>query len=644
MSFEIFFVIKLDNETKALTTSYNRIETFDGVEYSFKEGIVSSDIPANRVNPFTSGGRAGGAVSVSFFDEGLMPGNLLDTYSRVQGSEITCWALLEDGTKKGLFSGEVKSVGYNMEKRTIEVSAGVPQRNTLVPFPPATTLEAGRFVDRATYHFTITGSEAGAVEDRLAGTVVWLRDRIYFTTQFGSPINPMFEADSGVINGTVQTEFIPTDITALMDNSTSSIIQDPEGKTYLWWESSAKEVSIPIIYGEARNMSLAPMAHYRVKNRVHFNNDVFYTYYKIYIYPIACHRIIGDLRASFNSATSSKYTRKPDFWVALRWGDDHHISESWSTGGLGNYSLGYFIQDGLNLETAYTTIAVKYENELFEEIDQISNRPFIDFQPQEVYAATVRGRIRSNGEAFNRLGNVIEDMWLTFGGGVEDAIDWELVSQYKNRLNQYTVDLVLNERRKDQTLERILTSRVSQSFPITFTSTRGKLAWICTALPLPVPGYSRHLEFGKELSQLKSLKETSREKIINDIVLSYGMDGKRTGQALSTSLNRHNSEICRASYDRWGVSQRKQVNCPDTQDSATASLIAQEVANLSAGIRIEVSYRCFDITIVDLPLMSVISITDETAGFNNQLFWFLGYIYSADMNSVQIELLSVDML
>ena len=646
MSFEFFFVLELDNETKALTTSFNQVEVFDGVEYTFREGVISSKIPPNRVNPFSSGGRAAGTVEVQFFDEGLMPGHLLQTYAKIQGCPVKCWVKMEDGTKRELFSGEVQKVSYNLEKRSITVTAGAPQRNVLIPFPPASTLEEGRFVNRAVYHFNLTGDNVNptaADKTRLPGTSVWLRDRIYFTTQFGSPVAPLFQPD-GVLNGSVQAEFLQTDITALMENSTSTIVQDPEQKTYLWWENSARDEAIPIIYGEARNMSLAPLAHYRVKARVHFNNDVFFQYYKIYIYPIACHRILGDPRPSFNSNTSSKFTKFPDFWVALRWGDDQHMEETWSEGGIGYYSLGYFVQDGLNHEVAYTTLAVKYTNSTFEEIDTLNNRSFENFDPSRVYASNVRGRLRSTGESFNRLGNVIEDMWLTFGGGVGESIDWDVVSRYKDRLNQYTVDLVLNERQKQQTLDRILSSRVSQSFPITFTSPRGKLAWICTSLPLNVPSPVRHLELNVELSQLKSLKETDRSKVINDISLSYGVDGKRTGQAITTSLNRHNSEICRASYDRWGPSQRKQINCPDTQSSVTANLIASEVANLSAGVRLSVMYRCYDITVTDIPIMSVITVTDEMAGFDEEEFWFLGYLYSADMSSIQIELLSVNML
>ena len=646
MSFEFFFVLELDNETKALTTSHNQIETFDGVEYTFREGIVKSQVPPNRVNPFSSGGRAAGKVVVQFFDEGLMPGHLLQTYAKIQGCPAMCWVKTSDGSKRSLFKGEVQKVSYDLQKRTVSVTAGTPQRNVLIPFPPASTLEDNRFVERATFHFTLHGDSVnpqGSNRDRLPGTAVWLRDRIYFTTQFGSPVDPLFQPD-GNQNGSIQTEFIPTDITALMENSTSTITEDPEKKTFLWWENSARDTAVPIIYGEARNMSLAPLAHYRVKNRVYFNNDAFFEYYKIYIFPIACHRIIGDVRPSFNSGTSSKFTKYPDFWVALRWGDDNHIDETWSAGGIGHYSLGYFIQDGLNHEIAYSTIAVRYTNSTFEEIDSLNNRAFESFDPSQVYASIVRGRVRSTGEAFNRLGNVIEDMWLSFGGGVGDAVDWELVSRYRSRLNQYTVDLVLNERKREQTLDRILSSRVSQSFPVTFTSPRGRLAWICTSLPLSAPDPARHLELGIELSELKSLKETDRSKVINNIVLSYGMDGKRTGQALTSTLNHKNSEICRASYDRWGPSQRKQINCPDTQSSVTANLVAQEVANLSAGVRLSVMYKCYDITVTDIPIMSIVTVTDDMAGFKDEAFWFLGYLYSADMTSIQIELLSVDML
>ena len=643
MSFEFFFVVKTDNRVIALTTASNRVESFDGQEYSFLNEVSSYSIPPNRINPFSSGGVGAATVKLSFFDDSVTPGNLLDTYAKIQGSELKAWAMFDDGTKDYLFSGEVKSVSYQLEQKTIEIEAGQAPRNIMIPFPPAKTLDEGRFVERASYHFAIDYTNTGTRGGRVKGYAVWLRDKFYFTTAFGSPIDPLYQAD-GTGNPSYQATFIETDINALMDNGNTVITNDPDGKTFLWWDSAAKDSSLPVIYGSAINMSLAPLAHYRVRVRVHFNNDELFEYYKIYIYPIACHKILGDPRSTFRPSTSSPYTKKPDFMIGLRWGDDFHMPEDYSEGKPGNASLGYLMNDGLNFEVPYTSLAVPYTDETFEQVNDTVFRQYRNFTPRDVYASVIKGRLRHSSQALNRLGDVIEDMWLTFGGGVQDSIDWNVVSANKNRLNDYTAALVFNSSRKNQTLERVLNSRVSQSFPVTFTAPKGKLAWICTSLPLIPPISSRHLKLGVDLVGLRSLSETKRSSVINNINVSYGLDGKKAGQSQSSRITKTNSEICRASHYRWGPSQRKQINCPDTQDPVTANQIAQEVANLSAGVRIEVSYHSFDYTLKNIDILSVVEVTDPIAGFENTKFWFLGYLLGQDGASIFMDLLSVDML
>lgn len=640
MSYEIFIVIDLDSGTRCMTTAASQTRTLDGESYAFLSGLSDVKLPSYVVDPRGSAGSKG-QISARFFEDNLDPGSVITKYSRIQGCQMRAWVVTSQGRVYPVFNGEVSAANHKVEGRYIDITGGPTQSNVEVPFPPATTLEDGRYVARKQENTQIL--ELG---NRYDVSFTWLQDQVYFYTAYGSPVDSFDgdPTDAAAPVGTIGTSWYQTDIPALSGDNRAFNLYDPEQKTFLWWDNSSRDEAVPVVYGTARNMSVSPLAHYRVRvGEKLASGSVSYSYYKIYIYPIACHRVIGDPRVNY--WTSSGAYKVPDFLVGVRWADDQHQAQNYGqpTTAIANTMLGYIGTDARSLPVAYTTVAVPYDIN-FEEVQEATNPEFRNFDPAGVYLSFVQGKPKSTAEPFSGLGDTLLDIWSTYGGGSGADIDWALVSHSTDRLNGYAADLVFNRRAKNQTIDRVLNSRVSSSFPVVFNKPRGRMSWVCNSLPLQVPQSIRTFEYGVELVSRSAVTETSRGKVRNDVVMSYGIDGKRSGSAFTSTRNRGNSEICAASFSRWGLTPTQSLSAPDTQSGPTADLILDQYVLLNAGVRVGIQYETTDVSVVNIPPLSVVEITDTDAGFNGDRFWFLGYDWMKNQMTVQIRLLSVGML
>jgi hypothetical protein len=620
MSFNAYIVIDLDDGRRCWTTGDPETREFDGETFVFIPGVQDVTLPPNVMELHQKGDAKGGA-SVTFFDDRLTPGTLLAQYTRIQGRPMRVWVVDSAGYTTKVFDGETDSVDHNLAGRSIKINGGPVQSNVDIPFPPNTTLEDGRLVARVQAHVMVTESKDAYFD--------WLRDLVYFTTPWGSP-------DDAVDSAALKVLFYPTEIPKLSGTWNGGSLTDPEGKTYLWWEGSAADEAVPVIYGNARNLSLAPFAHYRAKVDVFTGGAWVSTYYKIYIYPIACHHIIGDDRLA---PAGGVLKEAPDFMLALRWGDDLMSDTEYGAPAntVSGAMPGYLMSDRLNGALAYVTLPVPYQTDQFEEV--IVSHRWEVFDPGNVYAILCRGKADTGKGIVSGLGNVLRDAWMTFGSATAEAVDWEIVEAQSCRLNAYQADFVFNSRQRRQTLRRILNSRISETFPVTFGNPRGRFAWTCTALPIghdPI----RHIEYGRELLERTAIKETAKSRIRNSVSVSYAMDGKRSGAAFTATVDSSSSDTCRASVDRWGPSKVTKLQAVDTQSAVTANKIATEFVTLNAGIRIDLTYTSADLTLTRIPLLSVIALTDDEAGFSDEPFYYLGHEWSSDMMTISIRLLS----
>lgn len=833
--FEPYIILGLDAGQRCYKRGDPEVREFDGVTYSFVGGIEDVQIPGSQISVGKSATLGSGKASFKVFNDGITPGSLLTTYARVQGSPIIVY--LVSGSRETLiFEGEVVSVTHDVSAGVVTITGGPVSESVTVPFPSATTLEEGRLITRQTKHvefesvydttFSLTSPvslpfyEPKKVEVSAKSTsqstafFVWLKDNMEFKTLFGTPSNPQYAYASPGDN----VEFALTEIQQLDGSDEYGNITDPG--TFLWWESSAKDEPIPIIYGRNPNVSLKPFAHYRIKyqpgsdctavgntvsvrqngnhecgevdiivtNNDHFGSppqnplitvtveklqntrqsiqvtnhyglsygspDIQLTigefltlannryqqvngygqsdpiqvkgpnsavaewcntpfsstptsgealfeyslrqglqsgaalssedldlsrdsatslqYFKIYIYPVACQRIIGDDRLvgsdpktiapigeSQTNPEAAGFTYKPDFFLALRWGDNQKGADSLSAGtrAYRGAQLGYIDNDGKDGTIAYVTLPIPYQAPTYDEDGNVEIEEWSEikddvgqftaykgFTPQDVYALLVKGKQKQGAEPIASLGDVIHDAWSTFGSASANAVDWQLSSRATERLNAFNCDMVINKVERTQTLSRILNSRLSGQFPVAFGYPRGRLAWQCTAIPILPPSTSRHVEFGVELTERVSISESNKSEIQNVVNVQFGIDGTRNGTRFSASLNPETSNAAKASKARWGRSKMESIQVQDTQDPSTAAMIAEQVITLKGGIRLTATYTTDDPSFVELPPLSIVTITDEAAEFHEEKFFYLGYKWGANLASLSVSFLSVEMV
>ena len=345
--------------------------------------------------------------------------------------------------------------------------------------------------------------------------------------------------------------------------------------------------------------------------------------------------------------------------MALRWGDNQYAPDFLS-GAVSSFEggqLGYIDNDGKDGTISYVTLAVPYKapttdengNPEIEEFTEILDNvgvygQYKGFTPQGVYALMVKGKQKQGAEPIASLGDVINDVWSTFGAGLGDSVDWNYSALSTSKLNQYQCDMVVNKSSGKQTLARVLNSRLSGQFPVAFGFPRGKLAWQCTSIPLMPPKSVRSIAFGKELIERVSISETPKKDVQNVVDVQFGVDGARNGTRFTTSINPENNNIARASMSRWGRSRANTIQLADSQDDVTASMIGQEFITLNGGIRITCEYLTEDMSFITTPPLTVFSITDPDAAFSEEDFYFLGYNWGTDLASLSVSFLSVEMV
>ena len=623
-----YFILDLDAGQRCYCTEGNVVRTFDNVEYTFTDGLEDIRLPNNIVQPGSSGSSGKGKVQLTVFDDHLTPGSLLANYQRIQNTRIRVYITYGSKYRQLAFDGKIDSVAHNPATRTVEFTGGPVRSNVLVAFPAGTTLEDGRLVRRESKSLSWIDGNG----QRLTGGFTYLHDAMEFKTYYGTPTR----------HGT-NVSFYRTDINQTSGNESIGSSVQFDG-VYLWFEGSAKDEPVPVVYGIAINTSLKPFAHYRVSVVTNPGGAGQITsYYKIYIYPIASHPIIGDPRPTY----SSNLIFTPDFVVPLRWGQGMdnqgiigHVTGASPVPGC---CPGYIDSDKKGGTIAYTSLVVQFKDSEFKEVEDI-NPEWKDFSPDQVWASFLQGKPDVSGRPLRRLGDVVRDVWSTFGGSVAHTVDWQVSSNASERLNAYNIDFVLNSRQKNQTVDRVFLSRFQSQFPLAFGYPRGKLAWFANDLPPADTPATRHLEYGKELVARASIKETPLSQVVNKITYAYANDGLKSGTAKAGAFDHTNNEVCRASVERWGVSKPQSHDMPDTQDDDTADKIAASLLNQFAGIRIEVSYHVSDPFPASLPHLSVLEITDHEAGFDRARFYFLGYKWLNDLTGLTVQLLSVDMV
>ena len=587
MSFEAYIVAEFDSGLVCLTTNRPGAYTVGGVEYLFTDNLQDITLP-NREVDVLSNTIANQQVSFSYFDTSATPGRSMQTGTRNQGADVSVYLLDVSGVEIIAFNGEVTAFEFALEERAVKVQAGAKTQTAMVEFPRGSTLEDGRFIRRRTLDVQSVD------QNQYNQGIQYLAYLMEFQSNYGSPTNP------GALTVFIKDLFQVTSSTQIEPND-----------AYMFFDDSASDLAVPVIYGANEQVPLNVLGHYRI--------SIGGGYFKIFILIIASHDVIGDPELAAST----------DFSV--------RIYQAGVSVGVGN---GYFSSDRLNQPVSYATFAVQYTSSTFEEPTTAS---IPDFDVANCYIPRLHGKKKPGGSLLNGLGDMLQDIWLTYGGGDASQIDWTTVSSSREDLNGFEVSAVFNDKQENQTIERILSSRIQQQFPIAFGYPFGRLAW--QSLTLREDGQTvGEVRYGVNAFSRGDIRETGRDQIVNDLKVSFGINGNSGHESASVIFSRENFELSRASYDRWGKRPASSLSVQDTRSASTAYKVGADYLKKRAGIRMSASYSSDDLSLTTLPFMSILSVTDEDAGFDEEPFYFLGVKWLSDLTGFTVDLLSVKMI
>ena len=587
MRVDAYIVIELDSGKLCVTTGEPGARTIAGEEFFFKDSIVSLSVPGVKLDPVSSSLRSGSS-SVKVMSD-ITPGDILVNYNRVAGSRARVWVEDEEERIYESFDGEVASVGFGLNEDTMEFSFEPKEDISLLEYPPNNYFDNGRFVNKTTFNAVEPGG--------FTQLISVLEPAMEFITPYGTPSSPSNSA------------FVFNSLEVPVGEGT----YDP-GNLYLFFNDSVSDGVVPVVYGTGKNVSSAPLGYYELT--VYATN-----HFRVFIYPIASHAIFGD----------------PS--VATPSGADFRLKAKWNNILIDNPN-GYTTADALNGTVSYVTFAIQYTDDSYEEL---SRSELEGFNPDEVYFEIVTGKIGADGQAIRGLGNVLFDMYQSSSNAPAEYIDWVLTSPSLELLNKYDADIVINAKQEGQTLQSIFRRRLENQFPVAVGSAGGKFAIQSIEVPVnqsPVMSF----EYGVSLIERTELQQTGLGEIENEVRVQYGANGASSDNSDNVLIDRFNSEIARASYDRWGQRPIVSISVPDVQSASTAGAIASERLRRRGGIRMRVSYEMTDVAVTGLPLMSVVSITDEDVGFSETRFMFLGYEWADDLTFIRASFLSIDMV
>lgn len=591
MRADAYIVVNLDSGPLCVTTGDPGAREFDGETYVFIDSIVSLSAPGVQVDPI--------AVSLSSGSFGVkivsdqMAGEFLSTRHRLAGSLCSMWIEVEGFGVVETFSGQVESAAFGLNEDTLEFGFAPKQDVSAIPVPSRGYMDEGRFVERVSF---VATEEGGFTQE-----ISVLRPAMEFRTLFGTPSRPGFGS------------FVFKSLEVPLDAGGS---YDP-GDLYLFFSDNASDSVVPIIYGSNPSVSVEPLAHYRL--------EIGTQRWKVFIFPIAEHPIVGD---------DSLGSYPGDFTLLAKWNDVEIPTPT---------ILGTIATDGLGGTISYVTLPVRYKDsddtyeEVYEEILK-------GFNESEVYFSTVVGKIGPGGGPLIGLGDILFDMYQTQSPSPQSYINWQHTSPSLQLLNAYSPSIVLNARAQGQTLQAVLSQRLEAQFPFVSGPMGGTFGIQNVGIPPKVPHPVTSLSYGIELSSRQELTQTPLGDIVNETVIQFGISGSASNTTESVTLNRLNSEFARASYDRWGPRPMANISIPDIQSESTAYAIGEEVLRRKGGVRLRASYESFDLTLSSLTLMSIVSITDEDCGLVEEPFYFLGYEWSSDLSSITLSFLSANMV
>jgi hypothetical protein len=604
-----YIVISLDSGPIHLTNGDPHVFNFRGEDKAFTNELVSYSLPSRSIDVFSDSLKSE-SMSVSFFSDKLSPGSRLSSSNRVQKSTVEC-VIYDEVNSFLVFEGNVSSFSYDVSTGVASIKASTSQVNSLLDFPPGSLLQEDRFVNRKTLgRDDLDGPPADTQSVSYADGIQYLVPTIEFETEFGTPSDP----NQGY-------EFALSEI-----QINSSVSSFPEG-SYLHFDDNTSDLAIPVVYGKNKNVAATVLGHYRV------NDTALTSYFKVFILIIAGHRVVGDPDMVPQSGC--------DFALTLML-DSYDLTDTEDLGGNQHFLKCHYGIDRFGQEFSYATFAVEYYDVSSGDNYEQSSQPS-SFDIYQCHIPVLHGKNAFGDGAIAGLGNVVRDMWLNYTELGLSTVDSDAVDTGTPDLNAYSIDAVFNDHSPGQSIVSVLSRRIQGQFPIIFSFSSGMLSWKSSEL-IPDQEPSARIIYGVNAYSRGKVSETDYNSVVNNVSVSYGVNGQSGGMSKSVTVNKSNNRIAKRSALNWGESFQQKVQISDTYDDSTIQRIADNIVYENGGVRFLVSYESDFMPLFFLPMLSIVLVKDDDAGFDDEKFYFTGAKWNNDLTGFTISLLSVKMI
>lgn len=242
--------------------------------------------------------------------------------------------------------------------------------------------------------------------------------------------------------------------------------------------------------------------------------------------------------------------------------------------------------------------------------------------------------VEVTGPSDDRVGAVLEHLVRTYGGPIINRLDLNQIIAARTDLNRMRCGFYVNEPVTDGSLLQLIKSRFEDQFPLQTTAFNGRQGW--TPLLLPPPGEAKpaaSIVYGHSAHERGEVTELDADDVVAVVEAAYKVDGYAQGPTESIRV------VSRAAVSRWGSTKIDRLDLPDVADSATARLIADNALRVRGKARWRIEYQQADAVLFDLPLLSLIEVTDLEIGLEDARF-FLEAVRPREDGSCDVVLIS----
>ena len=263
-----------------------------------------------------------------------------------------------------------------------------------------------------------------------------------------------------------------------------------------------------------------------------------------------------------------------------------------------------------------------------------------DLWDDSIYLVELHGKTSSNGRAISRLGDTIQDLWLSYAGGSLRNFDAARVSKSTPLLNSIRVGLAITESVVGQSVIDIVAGRL-QNMPVRLCYDRGLFAWESVFWPRVGSG-SKPFTFGLDSVQRSSLEITPLDQIRNRFRFKMSFDAKFNETSETRMVDQSNSQSLMNSVSLFGETSIEEVDLSDATDKLGAGIAIDNIIRTRSNPRITITYSGCDSEFLNEALGGCWSITDESCGLNSAEFVLVSVAPEVQSGSVSLTFLSVE--